>query len=45
MLLIDARRRARARADGELVPLAEQDRTLWGPGLVAEGMALVTQPA
>ena len=29
MLLIDARRPARTDADGELIPLAEQDRTLW----------------
>ena len=29
MLLTDARRPARTTADGELVPLAEQDRTLW----------------
>ena len=29
MLLIDARRPARTTAGGELVPLAEQDRTLW----------------
>jgi predicted RNA polymerase sigma factor len=41
MLLIDARRPARADAAGDLVPLAEQDRTLWDRGLVAEGAALV----
>jgi predicted RNA polymerase sigma factor len=29
MLLTDARRAARTTAEGELVPLAEQDRTLW----------------
>ena len=29
MLLTDARRPARTRPDGTLVPLAEQDRTLW----------------
>ncbi len=29
MLLTDARRPARADADGELIPLAQQDRTLW----------------
>ena len=29
MLLTDARRPARTDADGELIPLAEQDRTLW----------------
>ena len=42
MLLTDARRPARTRPDGELVPLAEQDRTLWDPKLVAEGVALIT---
>ena len=43
MLLTDARRPARTGADGELVPLAEQDRTLWDRGLIAEGVALVTE--
>ncbi len=43
MLLTDARRPARTRADGELVPLAEQDRTLWDRGLIAEGLALITR--
>ena len=42
MLLTDARRPARTRADGELVPLAEQDRALWDRGLIAEGVALIT---
>jgi predicted RNA polymerase sigma factor len=42
MLLTDARRPARTRADGELVPLAEQDRTRWDRALVAEGVALIT---
>ena len=41
MLLIDARRPARTGADGELVPLAEQDRSLWDRALVAEGLALL----
>ena len=41
MLLIDARRPARTDADGELIPLAEQDRTLWDEALIAEGTALV----
>jgi RNA polymerase sigma factor (sigma-70 family) len=40
MLLIDARRPARTDAAGELIPLAEQDRTLWDQGLIAEGIAL-----
>ena len=42
MLLTDARRAARTRADGSLVPLAEQDRTLWNRGCIEEGVALVT---
>jgi predicted RNA polymerase sigma factor len=41
MLLIDARRPARTDADGELVTLAEQDRTLWDRALIAEGTELV----
>ncbi|MCU1429913.1 MAG: polymerase sigma factor [Actinomycetia bacterium] len=43
MLLTDARRPARTAADGELVPLAEQDRTLWDRRLIAEGVALITE--
>ncbi len=43
MVLTDARRPARTRADGELVPLAEQDRTLWDRALIGEGVALVTE--
>jgi predicted RNA polymerase sigma factor len=42
MLLTDARRPARARPDGSLVPLAEQDRTRWDRGLIAEGVTIVT---
>jgi predicted RNA polymerase sigma factor len=41
MLLIDARRPARTTAAGELIPLAEQDRTLWDGALIAEGTALI----
>ncbi|MEH0934801.1 RNA polymerase sigma factor [Micromonospora psammae] len=41
MLLTEARRPARAAADGTLVPLAEQDRTRWDVALIAEGQALV----
>ena len=41
MLLTDARRPARTDADGELIPLAEQDRTLWDRALIAEGTALL----
>ncbi len=43
MLLTDARRPARTTADGELVPLAEQDRSRWDRGLIAEGVALITE--
>ena len=38
MLLHHARRPARLRADGTLVPLAEQDRRLWDTALAAEGV-------
>ncbi len=41
MLLIDARRPARTDADGDLVPLAVQDRSLWDRELIAEGVALL----
>jgi RNA polymerase sigma-70 factor (ECF subfamily) len=43
MLLHEARRRARTSAEGELVLLEEQDRTLWNRELIAEGEALVEQ--
>jgi RNA polymerase sigma factor (sigma-70 family) len=42
MLLTDARRRARTGPDGELIPLMEQDRTLWDRDAITEGVALVT---
>jgi RNA polymerase sigma factor (sigma-70 family) len=42
MLLTDARRAARARPDGGLVPLAEQDRLRWDGAYIAEGIALVS---
>jgi predicted RNA polymerase sigma factor len=38
MLLTDARRAARVRADGSLVPLAEQDRRLWDRTRMLEGI-------
>lgn len=41
LLLTDARRAARLSADGDLVPLTEQDRTRWDHAMVAEGEALV----
>jgi len=42
MLLTDARRPARTGPDGELIPLTEQDRTLWERQAIAEGIALIT---
>jgi RNA polymerase sigma factor (sigma-70 family) len=41
MLLTDARRPARTNADGELIPLHEQDRTRWDRSLITEGVALI----
>jgi RNA polymerase sigma factor (sigma-70 family) len=41
MLLTDARRAARTGPLGELIPLDEQDRTLWDRQAIAEGLALV----
>lgn len=41
MLLHHARRPARIRADGSLVPLAEQDRTLWDTALIEEGVEVL----
>jgi RNA polymerase sigma factor (sigma-70 family) len=40
MLLNDARRPARTGAHGELIPLAEQDRTRWNRPAIAEGVRL-----
>ncbi|MGW2546752.1 RNA polymerase sigma factor, partial [Kitasatospora sp. NPDC001574] len=42
MLLTEARGPARTRPDGELVPLAEQDRGRWDAAAIAEGVALIT---
>ena len=42
MLLTDARRPARTGPHGELVPMAEQDRSRWNAALITEGVALVT---
>ncbi|TMQ91243.1 RNA polymerase sigma factor [Actinomadura soli] len=42
MLLTDARRAARTGDDGLLIPLTEQDRTLWNQDAIGEGTALVT---
>jgi predicted RNA polymerase sigma factor len=42
MLLTDARRPARTRPDGELVPLPEQDRGLWDRAAIKEGVSLIS---
>jgi RNA polymerase sigma-70 factor, ECF subfamily len=41
MLLIEARRLARVGPGGEMVLLADQDRSRWDSGLIAEGQAIV----
>jgi RNA polymerase sigma factor (sigma-70 family) len=41
MLLHHARRSARTRPDGSLVPLAQQDRSLWDTRLIAEGVEIL----
>jgi RNA polymerase sigma factor (sigma-70 family) len=43
MLLTDSRRAARATPGGDLIPLAEQDRTRWDRELIAEGTALISE--
>ena len=43
MLLTDARRPARTTADGNLVPLAEQDRSRWDAASIGKGVALITE--
>jgi len=42
MLLTDARRPARTRPDGALVPMAEQDRSSWDREMIGEGIDLLT---
>jgi RNA polymerase sigma factor (sigma-70 family) len=42
MLLTDARRPARSGPLGELIPMAEQDRSLWIRPLIEEGVGLIT---
>ena len=42
MLLTDARRVARTGPDGELIPLAKQDRSLWDQAAIGEGVALIS---
>jgi len=41
LLLTESRRDARQRADGTMVLLADQDRTMWDAELIAEGQELV----
>ncbi len=41
MLLLHSRRAARTTVTGELVPLPQQDRSLWDHDLIKEGQALV----
>jgi RNA polymerase sigma factor (sigma-70 family) len=41
MLLHHARRSSRTGQGGRLVPLAEQDRTRWDTGLIAEGVTIL----
>jgi RNA polymerase sigma-70 factor (ECF subfamily) len=41
LLLVEARRAARTSADGDLVLLADQDRSRWDRDRIAEGQALV----
>jgi RNA polymerase sigma factor (sigma-70 family) len=43
MVLTDARRPARTRDDGSIVPLAEQDRSLWDRAMIDEGIGLITR--
>jgi RNA polymerase sigma factor (sigma-70 family) len=43
MLLTDARAPARTGPHGELVPLAEQDRSRWDAAAIAEGTDLITR--
>ncbi len=42
MLLTDARRPARTGPHGDLIPMAEQDRSRWNTESIAEGVALIT---
>ena len=41
MLLVESRRPARTTSDNRMVPLAEQDRSLWDHELIDEGQELV----
>jgi RNA polymerase sigma-70 factor (ECF subfamily) len=43
MLLVESRRVSRTTAGGDMVLLADQDRSLWDRDLIAEGQAIVRQ--
>jgi predicted RNA polymerase sigma factor len=43
ILLTEARRDARTREDGSLIPLAEQDRGRWNRDFIAEGVAVISE--
>jgi RNA polymerase sigma factor (sigma-70 family) len=43
LLLTDARRPARTAPDGTPIPMAEQDRSRWDTGQIAEGVALISE--
>jgi RNA polymerase sigma factor (sigma-70 family) len=43
MLLTDARRAARTGVNGELIPLDQQDRSLWDRGAITEGVDLISR--
>ncbi|SEL63453.1 RNA polymerase sigma factor [Rhodococcus maanshanensis] len=43
MLLTDSRRGARTTGTGAMIPLADQDRTLWDHALIDEGVALISE--
>jgi len=42
MLLTHARHRARSGPDGALIPMSEQDRSLWDRDAISEGVGLIT---
>ena len=42
MLLVHARHRARTGSGGELIPMADQDRTLWDRQAIDEGVGVIT---
>lgn len=43
LLLTDARQPVRLAADGELTPLADQDRSRWDRGVIGEGLVLLAR--